>query len=53
MSLATPYLHDETKEVIQIFGTDKDEWEKVIFSLVPRDQLRPQFGGTYDIDNDD
>jgi len=39
-------VRGELKEAIEVYGNNEAEWGKVLFALVSKDQLRPQFGGT-------
>jgi len=54
LSLAAPATRGDNKDAIMIFGTNKKEWEDVVFNnLIPRDQLRPRFGGSKVMDGEE
>jgi len=46
LSLVLSTVRGELKEAIEVYGNNEVEWGNVLFTLISKDQLRPQFGGT-------
>jgi len=46
LDIITAYLTGENKEAFKVYGFNKQEWQAKILSLIPADQIRPEFGGT-------
>lgn len=44
--LAKKYVPPETMHKIHIYGCDRKEWQPVLYSLIDRDQLPMEYGGT-------
>jgi len=46
VELLVPYLSGENREALKVYGFNKHEWQPKILSLIPANQIRPEFGGT-------
>jgi len=46
VELLVPYLSGDNREAFKTYGFNKQEWQPKILSLIPSDQIRPEFGGT-------
>jgi len=46
LPLVWPFLSDEIKKRVHLFGFNKDEWKAAILKNVSPYQLDPRFGGT-------
>jgi len=46
VELLVPYLSGENREAFKVYGFNKHEWQPKILSLIPSDEIRPEFGGT-------
>jgi len=46
VELLIPYLSGENRDALKVYGFNKQEWQPKILSLIPSDQIRPEFGGT-------
>jgi len=46
VELLIPYLSGENREALKVYGSNKQEWQPKILSLIPSNQIRPEFGGT-------
>jgi len=46
IELLKPVVSPETRNILQIYGSNKNEWIPVLRKLVPQDQVRANLGGT-------
>jgi len=40
------FVSEELKNSLKVFGTNKAEWQKYLFEIIPPEQLDVNFGGT-------
>ncbi|OXA62748.1 Phosphatidylinositol/phosphatidylcholine transfer protein SFH2 [Folsomia candida] len=46
LQLLQPIMAPETRVALRVFGPDKDKWRNYLYSLVDKNQLYTEFGGT-------
>lgn len=50
MRLLRPILSQQVREATVTFGTNKDEWQRYLRSIIDKDQLLKDYGGNIEHD---
>jgi hypothetical protein len=45
-SIVTPFMHERTRDKIQVYGQDSKQWKATLLADIDPDQLPASYGGT-------